>query len=105
MGDQSRDPGAFALDQGVGSQGGGITDRVDLTQGRIAIHPGLLAGTIQGLVEPERQVVVGGQCLGLDIEIVPNEETIAEGAADVNGDAFHCLLYTSDAADEEDSVD
>jgi hypothetical protein len=66
-----------------------VVDRVDFAQGRIAVHSSPFARPVEGFVESQRQVVVGRERLGLDIEIVPNEETITECAADVNGDSFH----------------
>ena len=57
----------------------------------------MAAGVIERLVEALRQVVVGGQRLGLDVAAVPGHEAVGEGAADVDGDPFHCRLPPVDA--------
>ena len=41
--------------------------------------------------------------LGSEKNIQPFEEKIGRGSTDVGGVSWVCILYTSDAADEEDS--
>ena len=65
MGDDETDPWASALDQGVGTQGGCIAYRVYFRQKLLSAHIQLFTGTVQCLVEAQRQVLVASQGLGL----------------------------------------
>ncbi|MPM00211.1 hypothetical protein SDC9_46434 [bioreactor metagenome] len=90
-GDQHADLRALVLDQRIGAERGGIAHRVHLLQDVLEFKIENLAGLAQRLVEPHREVVVRGQCLGLDIAPTPDDEAVGEGAADINGNAFHAL--------------
>ena len=89
VGDDRRDARPLALDQGVGTEGCRVAHRVDLSQCSVAADTGPFAGPVKGLVEAEGEVVVGGERLRFDVHVVPDEETIAECAADVYGNTFH----------------
>ncbi len=88
-GDQHADLRTLVLDQRVGPQRGGVTNRVDLGQDRLEFEAQNLVGLAQRLIEAKCQVVVGGERLGLDVLAIPDHKTIGERATDVNGYASH----------------
>ena len=90
VGDEGPHPGAFALDERVRPEGGRIANGVDAGENLFAIEVCAAACEVEGLVEAQGEVVMSRQRLGLDVLVVPDEEAIGEGAADVDGDAFHC---------------
>jgi hypothetical protein len=83
---------AAPFDQRVRAQGGGVANRVDLAEHVVAPQVQGGAGVVERLVEALRQVVVGGQRLGLDVAVFPGHEAVGEGAADVDRDPFHVML-------------
>jgi hypothetical protein len=88
-GHQRADARALALDQRIGAERGRVTHRIHLRQQRSDFDFQLFAGIGQRLVEAEREVVMRGQRLALDVAIAPADEAIGEGAADVYGNSFH----------------
>ena len=88
-GDDGPHLGSAPLDQRVRAQSGRVPYRVNLSQHVVAPQAQGEAGVIERLVEAQGQVVVGGERLGLDVAAVPRYEAVGEGAADVNGYAFH----------------
>ena len=89
VGDDGAHLRALALDERVGAQRGRVAHRVDLRQDGAPVEFGPFAGQVERLVETQCEVVVGGQRLRLDVLVVPDEEAVGEGAADVDGNSFH----------------
>ena len=86
---QQADARPLALDQRVGAERGRVAHRIHLRQQRGYANLELLARIGERLVEAERQVVVCRERLALDVPVVPDDEAVGEGAADIHGYAFH----------------
>ena len=89
---EQADLGPLELDQRVGAERGGVTHRVDRRQQFGALDADLGTGSIERLVKTQRQVMFGGQRLGFNVVVVPDHETVGEGAADIYGYSFHLVL-------------
>ena len=66
-GDQHADLRTLVLDQRVGPQRGGVTNRIDLGQDRLEFEAQNLVGLAQRLIEAKRQIVVNVPPMSTDM--------------------------------------
>src|SRR3546814_3112337 len=68
---------------------GRIANRINLRQQFPLADAKFEACRVQRFIETKREILMRGQRLAFDIALIPSDETIGEGAADIYGNAFH----------------
>lgn len=88
-GDEHADARAFALDQRVGAERGGVADGIHRSKEVGHLDAELLAGVGERGVEAERQIMMCRESLACHLLALPGDKAVGESAADVNGNAIH----------------
>src|SRR3546814_7324946 len=76
---------------------GRIANRINLRQQFPLADAKFEACRVQRFIETKREILMRGQRLAFDIALIPSDETIGEGAADIYGNAFHGNTLSADA--------